>query len=39
MVEEIRKVLTEIEQLLCEADNINNNQCNDMTLNYLNKAL
>lgn len=35
MVEEIRKVLAEIEQLLCEADNTNDRQCNDMTLNHL----
>lgn len=35
MTEEIREVLLAIEQSLTEADNRNDQQCNDMTLNYL----
>ena len=35
MIEEIREVLLAIEQSLTEADNRNDQQCNDMTLNHL----
>lgn len=35
MIEEIREVLLAIEQNLTEADNSNDRQCNDMTLNHL----